>query len=85
VKKLPNLVLDGSKHPLEQTRAHETKFKQTQNGVRLSSKLTLRNKRNKTREKHERGGHLQRNNSLTSLGNKASKRVSTLDMLQEVI
>jgi hypothetical protein len=65
---------------MKQMRAHKTKFKQPQNGARLSPKLTPRNKRNRTREKHERGGHLQRKNSLASLGNKASKRVSVLDM-----
>jgi hypothetical protein len=38
----------------------ETRFKQPQNGVKLSSKSTSRNKRNRIREKHKRGGHLQR-------------------------
>jgi hypothetical protein len=65
---------------MKQMRACETRFKQPQNGAKLSPKLTPRNKRNRTREKHKKGGHLQRKNSLASLGNKASKRVNTFDM-----
>jgi len=46
----------------------------------LGSKPTPRNKTNKTKEKHRRGGHLQKKINLASLGNEVSKRVSTLDM-----
>jgi hypothetical protein len=65
---------------MKQMKACETKFKQPQNGAKLSPKLTPRNKRNRIREKHKKGGHLQRKNSLANLGNKASKRVNTFDM-----
>jgi hypothetical protein len=66
---------------MKQTRACETIFKQPQNGARLSLKSTPRNKMNRTREKHRKGGHLQRKNNLASLGNKVSMRASILDML----
>ncbi len=59
------------------------RLKYPQNGIRLSPKPTPKNKRNKTKEKHKKGGHLQRKNNPTSLGNKANKRVSILDMLRE--
>jgi hypothetical protein len=65
---------------MKQTRACETIFKQLQNGVKLSPKPTPRSKMNRTREKHRKGGHLQRKNNLASMGNKASKRVNILDM-----
>jgi hypothetical protein len=65
---------------MKQMRAHEMRLKQPQNGIRLGLKLTLTSKRNRTTEKHKRGRHLQRKNGLTSMGNKANKRVSTLDM-----
>jgi hypothetical protein len=57
---LLDLVLDGSRDRMEQMRACEMKLKQPQNGARLSPKPTPRSKRNNTREKHRRGGHLQR-------------------------
>jgi hypothetical protein len=69
---------------MKQTKAHETRLKQPQNGVRLNSKPTLRNKGNRTKEKHRKGGHLQRKNNLVSLGNKVGKKVNTFDMPQEV-
>jgi hypothetical protein len=50
-----NLVLDGLRDLMKQMRACETRFKQPQNGAKLSSKLTLRNKRNRIREKHKKG------------------------------
>jgi hypothetical protein len=65
-------------------RACKTKFKQPQNGARLGPKPTPRSKRNRTKKKHGKGRHLQRKNNLVSLGNRVSKRVSTLDMLQKV-
>jgi hypothetical protein len=64
VKSLLNIILDGSKDLRKQMRPCETRFKQLQNVTRLSSKLTPRRKRNKTREKHKRGEHLQRKNNL---------------------
>ncbi len=51
MESLFGLILGGSRDPMKQTKAHETKFKQPQNGIRLSLKLTPRNKRNKTSEK----------------------------------
>jgi hypothetical protein len=55
-----DLILDGSRDPMKQTRACETKLKQSQNGVKPNPKPTPRSKRNKTKEKHKRGKHLQR-------------------------
>jgi hypothetical protein len=77
---LPDLVLDGLRDFVKQTRASETRFKQFQNGVRLSPKPTPRSKRNKTRENHRKERHLQKRNNLTSMGNEASKRMGILDM-----
>jgi len=51
VKSLPNLVLNGLKDFMKQTKAHEMKLKQPQDGTRLSPKPTPRNKRNKTKKK----------------------------------
>jgi hypothetical protein len=69
-----DLVLDGLKDLMKQMRAHEMRFKQPQNGTKLSPKSTPRSKRNKTREKHMKGKHLYKKNNLVSLGNKASRR-----------
>jgi hypothetical protein len=60
MKSLLDLVLNDLKDLVEQTRAHETRFKQPQNGVGLSSKPTPRSKRNRTREKHKKKKHLQK-------------------------
>jgi hypothetical protein len=54
---------------MKQTKAHEKKFKQPQNGVRLNLKSTPRNKRNRIWGKNRRGGHLQRKNNLANLKN----------------
>jgi hypothetical protein len=57
---MPDLVLDGLKDPMKETKTWETKLKQPQNGVKLSPKpITPRSKRHKTKEKHRRGRHLQ--------------------------
>jgi len=45
---------------MNQTRAHETRFKQPQKGARLGLKPTPISKRNRTKEKHMRGRHLQK-------------------------
>jgi hypothetical protein len=58
VKSLADLVLDGLKDLMKQTKKCETKFKHPQNGARPNLKPTPRNKRNKTKEKHMRGKHL---------------------------
>jgi hypothetical protein len=68
---------------MKQMKAHKTKFKQPQNGIKLSLKPTPRSNRNKTREKHKKGGHLQRKNNMVNLGKEANRRVSTLDRLQK--
>jgi hypothetical protein len=60
MKNLFDFVLDASKDPMKQIKARKTRLKQPQNGARLSPKLTPKIKRNKTRDKHKRGGHLQR-------------------------
>jgi hypothetical protein len=68
---------------MKQTKACKTRFKQPQNGIKLSPKPTPRSKRNKTKEKHRRERRLQRKNNMVSLGNEVNKRVSTLDMPQK--
>jgi hypothetical protein len=50
----------------------------------LNPKPTPRNKRNRFREKHKKRRYMQRKNNLDSMGNEASMRVNTFDMLQEV-
>jgi hypothetical protein len=65
---------------MKQIRAREMKFKQPQNGVRLNPKPTQKSKRNRIKEKHRRGRHLQRKNNLVSLGNEAKRKVSILKM-----
>ncbi len=57
-------------------KAQKMKLKQPQNGIKLSPKPTPRSNRSRTREKHKKGGHLQRKNNLASLGNEANKKVS---------
>jgi hypothetical protein len=60
MKNLPNLILDGLRDLMKQTKACETRFKQPQNGVRLNPKPTPRSKRNRTRENHRKKGPLQK-------------------------
>jgi hypothetical protein len=60
MKSLLDFVLDGSKDPMKQMKACETRLKQPQNGAKLSSKPTQKNKKNEIREKHKRGRYLQR-------------------------
>jgi len=48
-KALPDFVLNGSKDPMKQMRAHETSFKQPQNEVKPSPKSTSRSKRDTTK------------------------------------
>jgi hypothetical protein len=70
---------------MKQKKAREAILKQPQNGARLGPKLTPRSKRIKTKEKHKWRRHLQRKNSLFSMGNEVSRRVSTLDMPRKAI
>ncbi len=60
MKSLPKFVLDGLRDYKKPTRALKTRIKQPQNGTRLNSNLAPRNKKNRTKEKHKKGGHLQR-------------------------
>jgi len=41
VKGMPNLVLNGLKDPIKETKAWEIKFKQPQNGVQLTPKSNI--------------------------------------------
>jgi hypothetical protein len=59
------------------------RLKQPQNGTRMNLNPTSKNKKNKTREKHMKGGHLQRKNNLVSLGSEAKSKVNTLNMPRE--
>jgi hypothetical protein len=58
MKNLVNLILDGSKVCMKQTKACKMKLKQPQNGTRLNMKLT--SKKKKTKEKHKKKKHLQK-------------------------
>jgi hypothetical protein len=58
-KNLPNLVLDGLKYFVKQTKACKTRLKKPQNGIRLNLKPTPRSKKNRTSENHKKRGHLQ--------------------------
>jgi len=60
MKSLPKFVLDGLKDCKKPTRAFETRFKQPQNRIRLSSNPAPRSKRNRIKEKYKKGGHLQK-------------------------
>ncbi len=42
------------------------KLKQPKSGAKLSLKATLKNKNNRTKEKHKRKRHLQKKNNLTT-------------------
>jgi hypothetical protein len=50
----------------------------------LGLKLIPRNKKDRTMEKHRRGGHVQRKNDLVSMGNEVSKKVNIFDMFRKV-
>jgi len=80
MKSLFDLIFDGLKDLMKQTKACKMNFKQPQQETRLNSKLTPRNKRNRAQDKHRRKGHLHQKNSLTKLGNVVNKRVNTFDM-----
>jgi hypothetical protein len=46
---MPDLILDGSKDPMKQSKAHKMSFKQPQNEVKLNLEATPRNKRDRTK------------------------------------
>jgi hypothetical protein len=54
-----DLILNGSKDPMKQMWAHKTRFKLPQKGIKINLKPTTRSKRNRIKEKHKKGGHLQ--------------------------
>jgi hypothetical protein len=60
MKSLPKFVLHGLRDCKKPTKAFETRLKQPQNGIRLSSNPALRSKRNRTKEKYKKRGHLQK-------------------------
>ncbi len=70
---------------MKQSKAREMSLKQSQYEARLNPKSTPKNKRDKTRMEHKRGGHLQRQSNIASLGDKADMKVSTFDMSQNVV
>jgi hypothetical protein len=71
---------------IKQIKAHKTSFKQNQiNATRLSPKPTPRRKRDKTRVYHRKGVHLQKQNNMASLEDKASMRVNIINMPREAI
>jgi hypothetical protein len=49
----------------------------------LSSKPTPKDKRDKTKMYHRKGGHLQKQKNIASLENEVSMRVSIVNMPQE--
>ncbi len=79
-----DLVMNGLRDPMKQTKAHETSFKQPENEIRLSPKLILRSKKDKTKVWHKRGRHLQKQNRLANLGDEVNMGVSILDMLRKI-
>ncbi len=80
MKTLLDPIFDGLKDLMKQTKACEMNFKQPQHEIRLNSKLTPRNKRNRAQDKHRRQGNLHQKNSIARLGNVVNKRVNTFDM-----
>jgi hypothetical protein len=52
--------MDGSLVPMKQTKACEIRLKQHLNGITMDLKPTPRIKKNRTKEKHERGGYLKK-------------------------
>jgi hypothetical protein len=44
-----DLILDGSKDPMKQSKAHKMSLKQPQNEIKLNLKATRRNKGDKTK------------------------------------
>jgi hypothetical protein len=59
------------------------KFKQSQNEVRWNLKPTPKNKGDRTRVQHKKGGDLQRQRSLASLGDEDDMRMNNNNMFQE--
>ncbi len=80
MKIMLNLVLDGLKDLMKQARAHKTSLNQSQYETKICLKPTLKNKGDRNKVEHKRGGHLQKQSSLIGLGDKANMMVSTLNM-----
>ncbi len=49
MENLFDLILDGSRNPMKQSKVGETNLKQSRNEPKLSLKLTPRSKRDRTR------------------------------------
>jgi hypothetical protein len=75
-----NLILNGSKDSMKQSKTHKMSLKQPQNKAKLNPKSTPRSKGDKTRVKHKNKGHLPKQSNLTNLGNEVGVKVNTLDM-----
>jgi hypothetical protein len=69
MKTLPNHHLDGLKDFMKQKRAHKMRLKHLQDGVRLSLKSTLRNKRNRTKEKRRNHSKIGSDSPIYNLRN----------------
>jgi hypothetical protein len=80
MKSLFNVVLDGLKDPIKQMKAHKMKFKKPQNRTRLCLSQPQEARGIKLGRIIGRE-HLQKKNSLASLGKEASRRMGTLDIL----
>jgi hypothetical protein len=59
-----NLILDGSRDSMKQSKTHKMSLKQPQNKTKLNPKSTPRNKGDKTLVKHKNKGHLQKQSNL---------------------
>jgi hypothetical protein len=84
MKNMFDLILDDLRDPMKQLKACEMNVKKPQNEVRLSLKPTPRSKGDRTKVKHKKGEHLQKQNKLASLGVEASMRMNILDMPSKV-
>jgi len=78
-----NLILDGLRYSMKQSKTHKMSLKQPQNKTELNPKSTPRSKGDKTIVEHKKKGHLWKQSILTNLGDEAGMRVRTLDMPQE--
>ncbi len=66
---------------MKKTNACETSIKQTQiTEVQLNSKPTSKNKRDKTKVSHKKGGYLQKQSDMASLKDEVGMKVSIINM-----
>ncbi len=69
---------------MKKSKALETSLKQSQYETKLNPKLTPKSKGDRIRVEHKKGGHIQWQSNMASLGDKANMKVSTFDMSQNV-